>query len=219
MIIFNYSKESDYHTQRNNKLIPFSSCNTTAMVMAMKQASVKMFNHEYHEQEEDALTDFLLSEESYEKMKELAPWAYDKNGAVIYPPNQVHAMLEWAVNYLTNSNTVRFTTQSTFMQIITHIMKGGGVVLSGLFPLGDRHLGHIVSLAGFITSQADITPERIDTRKITQVIIDDPYGDYRTNYADHRGNDILMPVNEFKDIFNERGSMTRKWAHFVGKAL
>lgn len=216
MKIFNYSKNSDYHTQRNNKLIPFSSCNTTSMVMAMKQANVKMFHHEYHEQEEDALTDFLLSEESYEKMKTLAPWAHDRNGEAIYPPNQVHAMLEWAVNHLTNSKIVRFTTSATFTQIIAHIMKGGGIVLSGQFPLGDRYLGHIVSLAGHMTDQNDITPEHIDTRKISHVIIDDPYGDYRTEYADHRGNDVIMPVNEFKDIFNERGSMTQKWAHFVG---
>lgn len=210
---FNFSIDNDYHSQRNNKVIPFSSCNTTSMVMALKQAGL-MFHHPASEQPEDYLTSFLLSPRAMEQMEILAPWAIDNEGRAIFPPNQVHVMLEWAVNTLMGKRACRFTTNGTVKDIIGHLMRGGGVVVSGVFLVEDRELGHIVSVAGFMSSQDEIQPGA-DLSAITHIIIDDPYGDYTTGYRDHRGNNILMTLSEFVNIFHARGSY-KKWAHFVG---
>jgi hypothetical protein len=73
-MVVNYSKDSEYHSQRNNKIIPHSSCNATSMIMALKQAGVRLpFPDRY--QPEDYLSLFLQSDLAKEKMKELAPWA------------------------------------------------------------------------------------------------------------------------------------------------
>jgi len=40
-MVFNYSKDNDYHTQINNRRLPLSTCNTTSMIMALKQAGVE----------------------------------------------------------------------------------------------------------------------------------------------------------------------------------
>ena len=90
--------------------------------------------------------------------------------------------------------------------IIAHLKKGGGVVLSGEFRLKKRNLHHIVSLAGFVTD---------GNEDVTQFIIDDPYGDFRTDYHDQHGNNILITRDEFVVIFKPTGVETVKWAHLV----
>lgn len=214
MQIFNFSKDSEYHIQRNNQEIPFSACNTTSIIMGLKQARWPIFFAEEGVQEEDTLTRFLLTSEAYEKMKELAPWAY-RNGRAIFPPNQVHCMLEWAVNKLMGQKVDKFIERATLKHIITHLLDGGGIVISGIFTVNDRNMGHIVSMAGFYTNQDILGVSGVDISQITHIIIDDPYGNYQTDYRDHRGNDILMPIEEFNRTFNYRNELNQKWAHFI----
>ena len=140
-------------------------------------------------------------------MKELIPWFFDsETGKAIAPPNEVHQMLEWGVNNLLKKKVVRFSTGVPVEEIIAHLIKGGGVVLSGKFRLKSRTLNHIVSLAGFITDENE---------DITHLIIDDPYGNFRTEYQDHRGNNATITKDEFIAIFKPTGNESIKWAHLV----
>jgi hypothetical protein len=207
MIWKNYSKKCDYHTQINNKVVPHASCNTTSMVMALKQAGVPL-PFPQDEQPEDYLTSFLRQRESYEMMRELTPWFFDKtNGKALYPPNEVHKMLEWGVNTLLGRTVVQFSTEVLITTLFDHIHKGGGAVLSGEFPLKNgKKLRHIVSLAGTVE----------DDGETVGVIIDDPYGDWRTDYQDCRGNDVEMSLLEFQGVFRPRWNKGVKWAHLVG---
>jgi len=217
-MVFNYSKDNDYHTQINNRRLPLSTCNTTSMIMALKQAGVappcplkgeKELPFPSNVQPEDYLTDFLLSPEAYRKMKEMTPWFFDRDtGKAIVAPNEVHQMLEWGVNTLLNREVDRFSTGVPIDTIIAHLKKGGGVVLSGEFRLKNRNLHHIVSLAGFVTDRHE---------DVTHFIIDDPYGNFRTNYQDQRGNDIWITRDEFVVIFKPGGNESLKWAHLVGE--
>ncbi len=177
--------------------------------MALKQAGVEApFPLKgVNVQPEDYLTDFLLSPESYRKMKEMTPWFFDREtGKANVAPNEVHQMLEWGVNTLLKKQVDRFSTGVSIETIIAHMIEGGGVVLSGEFRLKNRNLHHIVSLAGFVTD---------GNKDVTHFIIDDPFGDYRTDYADHHGNNIMITRDEFVEVFKPGGDDEVKWAHLI----
>lgn len=156
-------------------------------------------------QPEDYLTDFLLSPEAYRKMKEMTPWFFDREtGKAIVAPNEVHQMLEWGVNTLLKKQVDKFSTDIPIKTIIAHLINGGGVVLSEEFRLRNRSLHHIVSLAGFVTDENE---------DITHFIIDDPFGNFRTDYQDQHGNNIKITRDEFIVIFKPTGDESLKWVH------
>jgi len=112
------------------------------------------------------------------------------------------------VNTLLSKQVDRFSTGVSIETIIAHLKKGGGVVLSGEFRLKNRNLHHIVSLARFVTERQ---------KDVTHFIIDDPYGDFRTDYQSQRGNNIRITRDEFVVIFKPGGDENLKWAHLVGE--
>ncbi len=104
--------------------------------------------------------------------------------------------LAWGVNTLLGREVVRFSTEVPVKRMFAHLEAGGGVVLSGVFPLSDgRKLRHVVSLA--VTLEED--------GQIVGVIIDDPFGDWRTDYKNCCGNDVEINLEEFTRIFRPCG--------------
>ncbi len=137
----------------------------------------------------------------------MTPWFFDREtGTATVAPNEVHQMLEWGVNTLLKRQVDRFSTGVSIETIIAYLKEGGGVVLSGEFRLKNRNLHHIVSLAGFVTERQE---------DVTHFIIDDPFGDFRTDYADHHGNNIRITRDEFVGIFKPGGDDGIKWAHLI----
>ena len=195
-MIVNYSKDIDYHTQINNKFVPYKSCNTTSIVMALKQAKIKLPPHVG--QPEDALTELLTTDEAYKIQKVLAPWSIDQ-----YAPQEVHPVLEWGVNKWIGRTVDRFYSNTKIEDLQELLVTGKGVVLSGTFPLPNKELHHIVSLAGYIKEET-----------ITHYIIDDPYGNWFANYADPHGNNIQLPIDTFIDIFDK--GINQYWTHIIG---
>ena len=194
--MINYSKDIPYHSQRNNEVIPHSSCNSTSMVMALKQAGHSCYWGDG--QPEDILTKLLLTPKYWQMMNRLNP----KLKGMGYRPNEVHACLCAAANELIGKTAVVFSTKTPIDKIKKHLKNGGGVVLSGVFRLPNGNvLNHIVSLAGYGDKG---------------YLIDDPYGNYKANYTDHRGNDVFVTHEEFNNIF--KGDQLAKWAHLVSKA-
>jgi hypothetical protein len=226
---YNFSTDDEYHSQINNKSLPFSSCNFTSDTMALKQSNIdlsnfyKVMKEEGYEgkQEEDFLTDYAMTihyQEMLDFMHKETPWAFDKEGNVIYPPNQIHQVIEYVTNKIMGRTVSKFSTKWTIKDIVQHLfIYNGGVVLSGMFPMTGRlPLGHIVSLAGFKSSipfNKD-NPNSIDITKITHFIIDDPYGNWYTEYQDHHGNNIDFSFTDFYKIFNDSNS-NYKWAHLI----
>ena len=207
---FNFSKDSEYHTQRNNMLIPFSSCNQTAAIMALKQAGHKLETFPEAVQPEDYLTELLQSKQSYEIMSRIAAWAIDKR-----PPNEIHIMLEWAVNKLLGEYTEYFTSRATKAKVIKTLQIGGGVTLSGWFETEKRKIGHIVSLCGFYVN-SEMEMHEVNEDNITGWIIDDPYGDPHTKYKDRHGNNIKLTMKQFDTAFDKGEGFF--WAH-IFKAI
>lgn len=200
MKTYNFSQDSEYHTQINNREVPYESCNTTSCIMALKQADWPMPVDEATIQPEDALTLHLKTPEAYEAQKRLAAWSVGG-----HPPQEVHIVLAWGVNTWIGAEVDRFTTAATLeVDIAGTVQEGGGVVISGAFPRpGETKLRHIVSVAGYCTTAGDIS----------HVIIDDPYGDWHTEYSSHRGNNVLLTRAEFDEIFIKDNG--RCWAHLI----
>lgn len=193
-MVCNFSKDSDYHSQINNKIVPLSSCNTTSMIMALKQAKVQL--PDYTGQPEDTLSAFLQTKEAYRMQKILAPWSY-----LNYPPQEVHVCLEWGTNTWIGQEVDHFTTETKLEDIAPTLKKGKGIIISGIFRVGDYNFNHIVSIAGFVKEES-----------ITHYIIDDPYGDWTKQYKDHHGNNVVLTVEQFKSIFDKQG---KYWTHIV----
>lgn len=208
-IAITISRDADYHTQRNNKLYPGSSCNTTAMIMALKTNKIE-FESPQNTQEEDYLSSILDSNEAHNVMKNRFPWAVAEGR----PAREVHGMLEWAVNEkLVGRPVVTFTTLASMAEILFNLTQGLASVMTGRFTAS----GHVVAVVGFHTEQRNIlesgSPGEIDTSKVVSVVVDDSFGDFHSGYKNPQGNDIEFPYEEFNSITRSYGDERKKWAH------
>lgn len=210
-ITVNFTKDDDYHSQRNNSIIPFESCNPTSAIMALKNAGWKVPTRP-GEQPEDTLTNVCNSEEGYLYMAESFPWAVGE-----YKPNEIHGVMEWAINkYMMKEDVDRFSTGWHIKTLLLNLIRGGGATLSTTLT----GTGHIVSLAGVVTSQKNFVcctdEDDIDLKKIEKYIIDDPYGDFRSGYKNHKGNDIELTPEEMRKFCKGEGE--KYWAHLISPA-
>jgi len=182
------------------------------MVMALEQAGYTLPTPT-GVQPEDHLTSYLTGPEGKAALARIAPWAVGKNGQILFPPNEVHACLAWAVNKMLNDRIVNFSTDVDVDKILRSLICGSGIVLSGSFPVSGGELNHVVSLSGYRASCSDAKFSDLDC-----LYIDDPYGNYQTGYNDHRGNDVPMSPQDFMKIMKRPGER-RKWAHIIGGRL
>lgn len=209
----NNSAGKPYYTQRNNQLKPGGACNVTAMIAALLAAgyAVDSLATEKYSQPEDALMDFILHDE-----RTLALWkVLDQSGQ--NAPNEWHPVLALGTNLFLREkglvgkdvNAVEWGEWRSKSQITETIRNGGAAVLSGLFPAGGRKIiGHVVACVGF---------KEDDEGNITHFIIDDSWGDYRTEYRNQNGNDIEMPLEDFNSKIRHCGA-DNKMAHLIRKA-
>jgi len=77
---------------------------------------------------------------------------------------------------------------------------------SGYLPVNGSKIHHMVSLAGYMKHHG----------QYSYLIIDDPYGDYKTSYRSHRGNNIPIGFKEALQIFKPVDNFHMKWAYLVG---
>lgn len=209
----NNSKDKPYYTQRNNRLKPNGACNVTAMIAALVAAgyAVAALSTEKYPQPEDALMHFILSDDRVDSYwKKIDPIGR-------YAPNEWHPVLAYGTNlYMRergligkNGMAVEWSEHHTAESVAQAVKDGGAAVLSGVFTAeGKKTIGHVVAAVGYRTD---------DDGHLTHFIIDDSWGDYRTEYADHNGNDVEMPLPDFMAMIrscNQRAKM----AHIVRKA-
>ena len=206
--VFNLSEDSEYHSQRNNKFFPFSTCNTTSAIMALKSSQIP-FGYASDMQPEDYLTSILRSDEAYVLMREKYTWAIPGG----YEPNEVHGMLEWGINKMVGKKVDRFSTNNTLQELVYYLIRGRASIINGRFT----KYGHMVVLVGFETYQkdADRIPELkyVDLNEIKHYIIDDPYGNYHTDYKDVKGNNVIVTPEDFNYVTKTYNNIEKKWAH------
>jgi hypothetical protein len=194
-----------YFTQRNNKEKPGSACNVTSMITALSAAGypVEKFAPK-GVQSEDALMRFIYSDPATLKRWE----QIDPKKEI--PPNQWNAVLAYGtVRFLKMFGfdaLIAFRESVSREEITAAIEAGGAAVISGLFPQeGKRPLNHIAAAVGYGTDKEGF-----------YFIIDDPWGDYRTGYRDHKGKGVKMPLKDFQSMLNPQGA-ENKWAHIIRK--
>lgn len=178
-MIFNISEGIKNRYQMLTKRRPKSECNTTSAVMGCIYTSHTIECPD-DIMPEDFLMDILDSKEGRAYLQKICP------GAKYNPWNDSYC-IAWAVNKALEKEVCKVVKVQT-NEMIDHISNGGAVVIGGGFLSGGTS-GHFVCVVGY---------EKDETGNIKNIIIDDPYGNYNTNYKDHfDGNDIKIPVKTF----------------------
>lgn len=208
MVKINNAK-SPYHTQRNNRVRPVTSCNTTAYVMFLRANGIELDVPD-GVQPEDMLSSILSTEEAYERLAKRHPWAVGR-----YNPQEIHDMLVWGAARLVGRQVSDFTTRMPIDELAYRVARGEALVVSGRFS----GLRHVVTVTGLETEQEDIAmaegPSDVRVGDVRSLIVDDPYGNPHSGYTDPRGNDIVLPWAEALRCLNDTGSNTHKWAHYL----
>lgn len=178
----NVSKDEHFHTQRNNLEIPHDACFVTSMIMALKDLGIPFYCPGWM-QPEDYLTVLLLSNTARQELRQVDRYAYDKS----IPANLVHAMVSLYVNRMVGREVTRFVARGHWEQLLEELRAGRpAVVGTSLTPAG-----HVVEVVGLVEEDG----------RATHVIIDDPYGDPRTDYRDVRGNDVELDAGRFGQVW------------------
>ena len=206
MFKINLSRDSDYHTQLNNKIYPLEACGPTSAANCLEIIGMaKQFPGDM--QLEDRIMGKLQSPEAFNLMAEIAPWAINR-----YKPNEVHLMLQWAVNILIGKQVDKFIEYGCLEHAAFNLAAGRPIIMSGSFTRG----GHMVAIIGFMSLQQeeDFRDEtKIDLSKILEFFVDDSYGNYFTKYQDHRGNNIGFPVGLLNELTNVSWKNGNKHMH------
>jgi len=194
-----------YRSQRDNKEKPASACNVTSMIIALCAAGwpVDKFS-QCDEQPEDLLMRFIYSDAAtLQRWKQIDP-----KGSI--PPNQWHAVLAYGTGRFLktfgyNATAVTWRDSVSVEEITTAINDGGAAVVSGEFRQNGRPLHHIVAVTGYGNDKNGF-----------YFIIDDPWGCYVSDYKNHSGKGIRMPIADFNRIMKPQYA-ARKWAHIIRK--
>lgn len=157
----------DYLSQRDNENHPKSTCNVTALAMLIKYYNPD-FDFSPYEQLEDFLWAEINSKEGLEYYKNKFSWASKKN----INPNTVHGMLDWVAN----KYDIKLEMDEIFKEDLSGFLDNGPLIVSTRLTSS----GHIVLLTGYV----DFTTEYGNH---TFLIVNDPYGDYRTSYSNPNG--------------------------------
>lgn len=206
----NNATNKPYYTQRNNAVNPSRSCNVTAMVSALSAAGwpVDRLRDPMYTQPEDVLMHYLLTDGTVQTKWKLT----DPRG--LYPPNEWHEVLCFGTNRLLRDqkllgasadDAVCFREDRTLRNILAGIDSGGAAVMSGQFTDHGRQINHVVAVTGYVKNFIGC---------VTDIIIQDSWGDYRTEYRDINGRDIVMPLSDAEKILRP-ADRNAKMAHIV----
>ncbi len=188
----NLSDNIPYRTQRDNKYIPYSSCNSTSVAIALEVSGITTCDP-------DTLYEILTSKESIAYMQKHFPDAYRQG----YMPYHLFDMQAWAVNEIVVKRKVcEVRYNQTAITIANHIRdRKGAVTVSTVFT----SFGHVVCVVGYEDSEEG---------SITSLIIDDPYGNPFTGYKDRNGNDITIDIPTFNKKVKQINTVTKKYGLF-----
>lgn len=224
------------YSQLNNKVAPFSTCNTTSMVMALDYMGYKLPDDIFPEftQPEDKLTMLCYTDEDVKaKYKSIAPTMYrqwldecdkikkdnpnlplkDYKFIDSYPPNEVHDVLSFATNKFVGCEATYFKAKSTIEEITKELTESKPVVVSVKFG----KLNHVLTLTG-------VTIERVSENswKPVKFFADDTFGKFdmatKTYNTKISGNDSEFDANELQLCLKAIGSVY-KYAHFFNYSV
>ncbi|MGD9679021.1 MAG: C39 family peptidase [Vulcanibacillus sp.] len=219
-LIINNSTDKKYLTQRDNVIRPLETCTPTSVVMALTYSGIQTPLSK-NQLEDDFIT-FMNTDSRVIDFYKNNPENWIRQLYIKkVPANEIHVVVAYSANLWVNQEKiVRFTSTASLRNILQHLFIGNCCVVSGKWPYLNKNnekifIDHVVCVVGFKTTQTKIKNREIDIEKVTDIIIDDPFGNYQTLYEDHNGNDIYMPINDFNSIVKDVNRLT-KWCYFIG---
>ena len=192
-----------FRSQRDNKEKPSSACNVTSMIIALCAAGYPVDTFAPKgEQPEDALMRFIYSDPATLKRWEQIDPKKET------PPNQWHTVLAYGAGRFLKSfgldpAAVTFREAVSIEEIVNAIDNGGAAVISGQFSQNGKPLHHIVAAVGYGEDKDGF-----------YIIIDDPWGNHKTDYKDHNGKGVKMYLSDFNRIMKPLNA-AKKWAHII----
>lgn len=177
-----------YKSQRDNEHDPSSTCNVTALAMAMDYLGVSKSDPQA--QLEDELYELIRSPSGLAFYKQTNPQLHEKG----IPANQVYDNLVWAAEQY--GLRASFSGKRSWQQIAQEIQDGRPVLLSTTLTAS----GHIVLLVG-LTATGDL-------------VCHDPYGDFKRGYKSKAGAFRIYPSHCIAQHVKEVHS-DEKWALFL----
>jgi len=197
--IVDLSVDDFYHSQVNNRYLPFDACMPTSFIMGLKDEGIPVtsldsvaiisapaFIHPVDMQPEDFLMVLMRSLWGI-SLRDKFKWAKEANAN----PNEVHEAVSLAVNAIVGKNVTEYLKEQTLENIESQILAKHPVVLGGGFTT----YGHVVAVVGGVWDDSD---------KLSHLIVDDPYGDYFTGYKSKKGNGVRFPVDKFEKLWRHR---------------
>jgi len=170
-----------YHSQRDNVILPSSTCNTTACVNALAAINIQPAWHIDGQQDEDILTRYLTTEDAKRYLESVRP---DLKGL---QPRLFSECLEWAVNILQGA-TICKRKLITYKEMIDLIKQDDCVIAIGGLFTGSG--GHYVCAVNIIDIPGG-------TSKIVCI---DSWGDWSTGYKDKDGYMVKYNPEEFRRL-------------------
>ncbi len=177
-----------YKSQRDNEHDPNSTCNVTALAMAMDYLGVS--RNDPAAQLEDELFELIRSPSGIAYYQRTSPDLFQKG----VPANQVYDNLVWAAEQYGLRAT--FSGKRRWQEIAQQVHAGRPVLLSTTLTSS----GHIVLLVG-LTATGDL-------------VCHDPYGDFKRGYKSKAGAFRIYPKRCVAEHLKEVHS-DEKWALFV----
>jgi hypothetical protein len=198
------SLKNEYYSQVNNKFFPEYACMPTSFIMALIYNGIHVVSSKVSSVPPSFIYPIDFQPEDFLMVLCRSPWGYNLRDKITWAvnsniePNQVHQVISEIVNKMVGFEITKFVEKSTFEDLTNLIITGKkSVVVSGKFTSS----GHAVVVCGL----------RIDdSGKISHILVDDPYGNYFTNYKDKNGNNTWFP----KDIFC---ALWSNWYHVFDK--
>ena len=149
--------------------------------------------------DDDFFMHLLNTQEAKDYCYKKYPWAYNlKDPEKSIPPNEVHGMYAWLDVKVTGKRMSDFVTNLSWDDIVQSIQNRKAIMTSGTFG---NILGHAFVFVGY----------KEDTKEL---LIADPYGDYKTSYKNPRGYNITMNYEDFCTHTKPAGEFL-KWGHIV----
>lgn len=175
---------AEYVNQRNNKIRPSASCNTSAVINAMVEAGIPIMFRKPNERPADTLMRYIDSTQWWDRLHEI-----DK-GSRANPWNYSQILTE-AVNKLQGQVIAKW--KSVTIEQMRKGLKIHTYVIGGTFS----GLGHFVVVHGYDLNHKSF-------------IVDDSWGDAKSHYRDHNGDDLrygmdFMRNNAFHDRAWKKG--------------